>query len=238
MGVVELLSTSPLPLPLAHPSGWTSSSTDQDGFFLKKLRSTGDRSATRVFVINYRACDDCSCSLASSSPPRGPQIKQRQRPQWGNLALTECLAERIARYVSVGGSARACGVGVCPRLVPTLGGPGEASRPRTGGIHRLDHPRTPGASRPRGREDPSWVAAMACLWVDVLSKTKPGDTGPRRPQDSHWRDHGLGSSHTANPQNTVFTPKFSPYRSLWTMNDPNGPQTASAVRCVRAQQNA
>jgi len=140
------------------------------------------------------------------------------------LALTECLAERIARYVSVGGSARACGVGVCPRLVPTLGGPGEASRPRTGGIHRLDHPRTPGASRPRGREDPSWVAAMACLWVDVLSKTKPGDTGPRRPQDSHWRDHGLGSSHTANPQNTVFTPKFSPYRSLWTTNEPNGPQ--------------
>ena len=45
-----------------------------------------------------------------------------------------------------------------------------------------------------------------------------------RSQD-HWRDHGLGSSHTANPQITVFTPKFSPYRSLWTMNDPNGPQT-------------
>ena len=64
-------------------------------------------------------------------------------------------------------------------------------------------PRHSGA-RPRR---PLWVAVMACLWGDVLSKTKPGDTGPRRPQDSHWRDHGLGSSHTANPQKYRFHPQ-------------------------------
>ena len=33
-------------------------------------------------------------------------------------------------YVCTDGSAHACGVGDCPRLVPTLGGPGETSGPR------------------------------------------------------------------------------------------------------------
>ena len=32
---------------------------------------------------------------------------------WGNLALARCLAERIAQYVSIDGSARACAVGAC-----------------------------------------------------------------------------------------------------------------------------
>ena len=137
--------------------------------------------------------------------------------------------------MSTDGSARACGVGVCPRLVPTLGDPGEASGPRTDGFHRLDSPRTPGASGARGREDPSWVAAMACLWGGVLSKTKPGDTGPRRLQDST----GAASAHPAprTQKITVFTPQFSPYRSLWTMNEPNGPQTLLFGACG-AQQNA
>ena len=49
---------------------------------------------------------------------------------------------------------------------------------------RLDYPRTPGASRARVREDPSRVAAMACWWGDVLSKTTLAGTGPRRQQDS------------------------------------------------------
>ena len=61
--------------------------------------------------------------------------------------------------MSTDGSARACGVGVCPRLVPTLGGPGEVSGPRTDGFHwlgTLGRPRATGARRPhraRGRED-------------------------------------------------------------------------------------
>ena len=101
---------------------------------------------------------------------------------------------------------RAFGVGACARLIPTLGGPGEASGPRTDGFHRLDSPRTPGASGARGREDPSWVAAMACLWGDVLSKTKLGDTGPRRPQDSHWRDHGLDTYTPRTQRLPVSTP--------------------------------
>ena len=58
----------------------------------------------------------------------------------------------------------------------------------------------------------------------VLSKKNPGDTGPRRQQEFHRRDHSLGSSHTANLKITGFAPQFSPYRSLWTMNDPKGPQ--------------
>ena len=75
----------------------------------------------------------------------------------------------------IDGSTRSRGVGNCAHLVPTLGDPGETSGPRTDGFHRLDHPRTPGASRPRGREDPSWVAAMACLWEWLFSKNIPAE---------------------------------------------------------------
>ena len=106
------------------------------------------------------------------------------------------------------GSARACGVGACARLIPTLGAPGEASGPRIDGFHRLDSPRTPGASGARGREDPSWVAAMACLWGDVLSKTKLGDTGPRRQQDSTTGATTASAHRTPrNPKNYRFHPQ-------------------------------
>ena len=127
--------------------------------------------------------------------------------------------------MSTDGSARAFGVGACARLIPTLGGPGEASGPRTDGFHWLGYPRTPprhSGARPRR---PLWVAVMACLWGDVLSKKNPGDTGPRRQQEFHWRDHGLGSSHTANLKITAFTPQFSPYRSLWTSGEAKGVPT-------------
>ena len=43
-------------------------------------------------------------------------------------------------YVCTDGSAHACGVGDCPRLVPTLGGPGESSGPR---IDRIPPTRPP-----------------------------------------------------------------------------------------------
>ena len=39
------------------------------------------------------------------------------------------MAERIASYVSIDGSAHACGVGACPCRVPTLSDPGETSGP-------------------------------------------------------------------------------------------------------------
>ena len=37
MGVVELLSTSPLPLPLSHPSGWIAALMTRTGFSGQKL---------------------------------------------------------------------------------------------------------------------------------------------------------------------------------------------------------
>ena len=43
-------------------------------------------------------------------------------------------------YVGTDGSAHACGVGDCPRRIPTLGGPGETSGPR---IDRIQPARPP-----------------------------------------------------------------------------------------------
>ena len=37
------------------------------------------------------------------------------------------MAERVARYVSIDGSARACGVGACPRLIRPKNDPREIS---------------------------------------------------------------------------------------------------------------
>ena len=108
--------------------------------------------------------------------------------------------------MSTDGSARAFGVGACARLIPTIGGPGEASGPRTDGFHWLGYPRTPprhSGARPRR---PLWVAVMACLWGDVLSKKNPGDTGPRRQQEFHWRDHGL-TIERREPKNYRFHPQ-------------------------------
>ena len=48
---------------------------------------------------------------------------------WGTWAGDRCVAERIASYVSIDGSAHACGVGACPCRVPTLSDPGETSGP-------------------------------------------------------------------------------------------------------------
>ena len=59
---------------------------------------------------------------------------------WGTWALARCLAERIASYVSTDGSFRACGVGACPRLIPTQNDFRETSGPR---IDRIPPTRPP-----------------------------------------------------------------------------------------------
>ena len=98
--------------------------------------------------------------------------------------------------------------------------------------------RTPRPHRARGREDLYGSRRWRACGETYSRRRIPAIQDHDACRIPHWCDLGLGSSHTANPQITVFTPKFSPYRSLWTMNEPSGPQTASAVRCVRAQQNA
>ena len=142
--------------------------------------------------------------------------------------------EPTARARRADGSARACGVGDCPCLVPILGDPGEASGPRTDGFHRLDYLRTPGATGARGREDLQGSRRRRACGGTYSRRRSPAILDHDARRIYQWRDHGLGSSNTANEKNTVFTPKFSPYRSLWTMNGPNGPQTRSRMlRCPR-----
>ena len=132
--------------------------------------------------------------------------------------------------MSTDGSARACGVGACARLIPTLGGPGEASGPRTDGFHWLGYPRTPPRHRGARPRRPLWVAAMACFWGDVLSKTTtPGDTGPRRLQD-YWRDHGLGIAHSEPKSHPFHAPVFAISVSL----DHERTKRSSYTPCSRA----
>ena len=50
---------------------------------------------------------------------------------------------------SIDGSARACGVGDCARLLPTIGDPGETSGPRIDRIAPARPPKTVGRPRPR-----------------------------------------------------------------------------------------
>ena len=66
---------------------------------------------------------------------------------------------------------------------------------------------------------------MACLWGDVLSKTNPGDTGPRRLQDSTLvRPRPRLIAHR-EPPNHRFHPQVL---AVSVSLDPNGPQT----RCL------
>ena len=75
----------------------------------------------------------------------------RMRPSWSSpessgsrscrtSAQAGCLAGDLYRYVSADGSARACGIGDCTCLVPTLCDPGETSGPR---IDRFPSTRPP-----------------------------------------------------------------------------------------------
>ena len=55
---------------------------------------------------------------------------------FGDLCWRAAHCNANCLYVSTDGSARACGVGDCPCLVPTLDDPRETSGPRGTGFHR------------------------------------------------------------------------------------------------------
>ena len=161
-------------------------------------------------MINLEACDDCSFYLASSSPPRGPQVKQRQ----SNKKLISLLLPATAVR--------------CRRLRATNTDP---RRPR-GGL-RTANRRIPlawlplDAPAPQGREAAKTFMGRG---DGVLVGGRTLEDEARR----YWTTTPAGFplarprprlSRTASPKITVFTPKFSPYRSLRTTNEPNGPQT-------------
>ena len=78
-----------------------------------------------------------------SPRPRAPVLGAPQRALDRNLwqiMVQSAGAQRTLLYVCTDGSAHACGVGDCPRLVPTLGGPGETSGPQ---INRFPSTRPP-----------------------------------------------------------------------------------------------
>ena len=114
--------------------------------------------------------------------------------------------------MSTDGSARACGVGACARLIPTLGGPGEAAPGRppdreptdSTGLATLGRPRATGA---RGREGLYGSRRWRACGETYSRRRSSAILDHDASRIPHWRDHGLGSSHTANPKNYRFHPQ-------------------------------
>ena len=90
---------------------------------------------------------------------------------WGISGQAECLAERNARYVSIDGSGRACGVGDCTCIVPTLSALRETSGPR---IDRIPSTRPSWRDRQYRELKKLFFSAPSKCPVDLIAPVSNG----------------------------------------------------------------
>ena len=182
------------------------------------------------------------CRLCSPKRQSRRQASKRRNrltlgPADPRLACDEVMNEmievaiRTARRTlgcTTDGSARACGVGDCPRLVSTLGDSRETSGPR---IDRIPPTRPPWwRRRHRGvpargpLRCPRTSRRMACGAHESARIASRRATRRRGLEDTTITRAGAA---TATSRNGFFDPQFLSYCSLWTTNEAKAPRTTA-----------